>query len=62
MDFDRFNDILETGTRSQLEEFCQSNNLEIRGEYVYHKDPDVVTQSLMFWDKRQLVKKINLNS
>jgi hypothetical protein len=62
MDINRLSSILESGSRQDLERYCIDNDLEIRDEKIYPKDPNLVKQQTAFWDKRQLVKKINLNS
>lgn len=62
MDINELSSILESGSRQDLERFCLENDLEIRDEQIYHKNPEVIKNQIAFWDKRQLVKKINLNS
>ena len=62
MDFNKLHSILESGTKEQLTEFCINNNLVIKNDKIFHSDYESVKQSVAFWDKRQLVKKINLNS
>jgi DNA polymerase elongation subunit (family B) len=62
MDFKKLDSILESGDRTELDAFCEANNLVIKNNKIFHKNPDLVDQELAFWDKRQLVKKINLNS
>jgi hypothetical protein len=62
MNFNDLDQILESGSWEDLNNFCQSHNLEIRDGRIFHKDPKVVDEETTFWDKRQLVKKINLNS
>lgn len=60
LDFVRLDQILESGTRAELDEFCAQNDLEIvDGEIRYRHN---VTDKVKFWDKRQLVRKILLNS
>jgi hypothetical protein len=62
MDFNKLHSILESGTKEELTEFCHNNNLVIKDGKIFHSDTESVKQSVAFWDKRQLVKKINLNS
>jgi hypothetical protein len=62
MDFNKLNQILDKGSTEDLNVFCQEHSLEIRDGKIFHTNPAVVEQSIAFWDKRQLVKKINLNS
>lgn len=62
MNFAKLNQILKTGTKEDLCVFLGENNLVVKNGKIFSKDPDVVTQQIAYWDKRQLVKKINLNS
>jgi hypothetical protein len=62
MDFKKLHIILENGTKTDLENFCSENNLVIRNEKIFHKNANKVRDQIEYWDKRQLVKKINLNS
>lgn len=62
MDFDKLNQILESGTQNDLNDFMTSNSLVIRDGKIVHDDPEKVDELIEFWDKRQQVKKINLNS
>jgi hypothetical protein len=62
MNFELLEQILESGTREELDRFIEENQLEIVDGKIKHKNPSYVKQQYEFWDKRQLVKKINLNS
>lgn len=62
MDFDKLKQILNEGTRKELDAFCEENSLYLKDGKIYSKDKDEVSYQVEFWDKRQLVKKINLNS
>ena len=62
MNIDKLAQLLESGSRSELDNFCQDNDLEIKDGIIYPKDKQKVREEFAFWDKRQLVKKINLNS
>ena len=62
MDFSELQRILDTGTRDELMSFCEANSLEIVDGKIKHKNKAHVTDQIEYWDKRQLVKKINLNS
>lgn len=60
MDINTLYNLIETKNVTELKTFMKENNLEI-------KDSKIVTnqnlnEKIAFWDKRQLVKKINLNS
>lgn len=62
MDFTELQRILDSGTKDELLTFCAGNNLEIIDGKIKHKDAKFVEDKIAHWDKRQLVKKINLNS
>lgn len=62
MDFDKLDSILQNGSIQDLEEFCSQNNLVIDNGKIRHQNPKEVESAVEHWDKRQLVKKINLNS
>ena len=62
MNFSDLHRILDTGTKDELQEFCEANELEIVNGRLKHKNKVVVNSQIEYWDKRQLVKKINLNS
>ena len=54
--------ILSTGTKEDLNNYCQRNDLEIKNGRIYPRNSEAVTAAVEFWDKRQLVRKIQLNS
>lgn len=54
--------ILESGSKEELTLFLNENNLEIKNDKIVHKNKNFVDLQIEYWDKRQLVKKINLNS
>lgn len=58
-----FKEILESGDRQAVVDYMNYQNLEVdeNGKAHYRKQDDI-EDILAFWDKRQLVKKINLNS
>jgi hypothetical protein len=62
MDFKQLSTILESGSHQELEDFCKQNDLIIKDGKIFHKNPDEIKKQVEYWDKRQLVKKINLNS
>lgn len=62
VNFEKLKTILESGTKQELDEFCEINNLVIKDGKIFHNDTEYVKDQLSFWDKRQLVKKINLNA
>ncbi len=62
MNFDELDSIFKNGTYDDLENFCYNNDLVIKDNKIYHKNPKFVKQVIEHWDKRQHVKKILLNS
>lgn len=62
MDFKELERIFESGTREELEQFANDNNLVVKDGKIYADDSIDIPAQIAFWDKRQLVKKINLNS
>ena len=62
MEFKRLYTILSSGTKDELEEFCKNNKLIIKDGKIYHKSAAEVEKEIEYWDKRQHVKKIVLNS
>jgi len=62
MDFNVLNNILKDGTIEELEKFCLENDLIIEDGKILHKNHNTVSKEVEYWDKRQLIKKINLNS
>lgn len=58
-----FNALIEEGNRDRVVEYMNQQNMEVdeNGKVHYRKQEDI-DDILSFWDKRQLVKKINLNS
>ena len=62
MDFDKLDSILQNGSQQDLENFCSQNKLVLEDGKIRHQTPKEVEDAIAYWDKRQLVKKINLNS
>lgn len=60
--FDHLKTIIASGTKEELSQFCLENDLVIVDGKIYPKDKDECNELIKFWDKRQLVSKINLNS
>ena len=46
----------------ELYKYMSSHNLILEGNVVTHRSKSTLNQIIGFWDKRQLVRKINLNS
>jgi len=54
--------ILESGTRADLDLFMEANGLHLQDGKIVAKKQHQADNAVRYWDKRQLVKKINLNS
>ena len=55
-------DILKTGSREDLEAFCEKNDLVIEDGKLKAKDQKKAAENYTYWDKRQLITKISLNA
>jgi hypothetical protein len=62
IDFARLDQIFAKGTKEELLSFCSENDLEIKDGKIVAIDPVAAKANESFWDKRQLVRKILLNS
>lgn len=54
--------LIEQGNAMEIVRYMKKHNLTLEGGKIKHIDPKFVKKQQEFWDKRQLVKKINLNS
>lgn len=59
-DFNKLDTILENGTREELQEFCDNNNLEIKNNVIHYKGN--AEERSKFWDKYQHIRKVQLNA
>jgi DNA polymerase elongation subunit (family B) len=62
INFKQLQQILDSGTRADLDKFVQENNLVIEDNKIKMASETQAIEAVAFWDKRQLVKKILLNS
>lgn len=62
LDFKKLKEVVAKNSPIALENFLNENNLEIKDGKVYPKDKSAVKDAIEYWDKKQLVKKIGLNS
>ena len=46
----------------KIKEFMDNNDLELKGNRIISKNSEKINQIVDYWDKRQLVTKIMLNS
>lgn len=62
LDFERLSEILSSGSKEELYNFCIKFNLKIEDGKIYPTQRDECLDAIKYWDKKQLVTKINLNS
>jgi hypothetical protein len=62
LDFAALDKIFESGTKEELAAFCVANSLKIENGLVKAINQEDTKAGEVFWDKRQLVRKILLNS
>ena len=62
LDWKTLDKILESGTPAELEAFAVDNDLTIVDGKLKPLSKHEINEAIEYWDKRQLVKKINLNS
>ncbi len=62
VDIEQLEHILESGTRAELDTYMADNGMQIRSGKIVAQDPEQAAEAVRYWDKRQLVTKISLNS
>lgn len=62
LDFDRLQKLVDDEDLDNLLEFLDENHLEIVEGKIYSKDKVYAKSQSEFYDQRQLIKKILLNS
>ena len=62
MDIEYLYKLIADKNVSELKAFIKEHGLKIENGKIFPKDKDTAQRQIAFWDKRQLVKKINLNS
>jgi DNA polymerase elongation subunit (family B) len=55
-------ELVTAGQRPEVVEYMNRHRLYVRGGKALHRSPADLKRIIGYWDKRQLVKKINLNS
>lgn len=48
--------------QKKIAHYMENHNLKLEDGKIVCRDKKYVNEQISFWDKRQLVKKINLNS
>lgn len=62
LDFVALQSLIDAGDLEAITNFATENHLEIINGKIYPKNKDECKYAIDYWDKKQLVKKINLNS
>jgi hypothetical protein len=62
LDFNKLKEVIKRNVPDEIENFLEENNLVIKDNKIFPKNKDDVSYAIAYWDKRQLVTKINLNS
>lgn len=55
-------EFIAEGNKKRVVQYMNQHNLEVKNGKAIHRDQALLKRLIGFWDKRQLVKKINLNS
>jgi DNA polymerase elongation subunit (family B) len=58
----KLKEIIAEGHKKRVVQYMNQHNLMVKNGKVIHRDQKHLKTVIAFWDKRQLVKKINLNS
>ena len=62
IDIDKLHNLVESKDAKKIAHYMENHNLTIQDNKIVCNDKNYVKEQVSFWDKRQLVKKINLNS
>ena len=62
IDINKLYQLLKSGDAKKIAHYMENHNLIIKDGRITYSDNSYVEKQISFWDKRQLVKKINLNS
>lgn len=62
MNINELFELIDKNDSESLKTFIKKHNLIIKNNKLYHKDTSFVQNMIEYWDKRQLVRKIMLNS
>lgn len=58
----KLKELIEEGSKKRVVQYMNQHNLMVKDGKAIHRDQKDLKRIVGFWDKRQLVKKINLNS
>lgn len=62
INIEKLKELINLGNRDELEKFADENDLKIVGNKIYPKKTEDCNYAIQYWDKKQLVTKIKLNS
>lgn len=62
IDIEKLKNLIASGNAKKIAHYMENHNLAIANGKIICKDKHYVKEQIGYWDKRQLVKKINLNS
>lgn len=58
----KLRELITEGHKKRVVQYMNQHNLTVKDGKAIHRDQRALSRIISFWDKRQLVKKINLNS
>ena len=58
----KLKELIEEGHKKRVVQYMNQHDLMVKDGKAIHRDQSTLKRVIGFWDKRQLVKKINLNS
>ena len=61
IDTHKLKELIETKDAAELLSFCKLNNLKIENNKVYALNKNDIAETIKYWNKKQQVKKLNLN-
>lgn len=62
IDINKLNKLIQSKDAKKIALYMENHNLKLKDGKIICADKEYVNEKISFWDKRQLVKKINLNS
>lgn len=62
IDIENLGRLVESKDAKKIAHYMENHNLKLENGKIVCRDKKYVDEKIIFWDKRQLVKKINLNS
>lgn len=62
IDINKLNSLIQSKDAKKIALYMENHNLKIKDGKIVCIDKSYVDEKIRFWEKRQLVKKINLNS